>query len=122
MKPGTKIDYTESDKMENMYKSLISRHNVLCDIEQFFVDNKIAKKYFDYAENDVLESGNCSLSVMMCMALERMAEDISDYQDDEEKMNSYYDVKIELDKLKRENQRLKLIHENVQTMLSKYIP
>lgn len=118
MKPGKIIDSIESDKMKNMYSTLISSHNTLCDIERVFVENEIAKEYFDEAENDVLSSGNCGLSTMIVIAIERMADDISDYRDDEEKMDSALSTLREMKTLREENQKLKLTLENILSKIN----
>lgn len=81
MKPDNKILHNESDQIENLISKLIGRHNVLCEIEKVFTENKIANKYFENAQNKVLDSGNASLASMFVIAIKDMAKRIDDLEE-----------------------------------------
>ena len=80
MLPDTPIMSHESEKLEKLFAKLIGRHNVLCDIEECISNDVILDKYFSDARDEVLASGNQSLSSMIVLMLENMAEYIRDHE------------------------------------------
>ena len=68
----------ESQELEKLYSKLIGRHNVLCSIEKVFEEDEVAGRYFEKAKEEVLESGNQSLSSMFVIALKDMIEYIKE--------------------------------------------
>ena len=49
MTPDTPIYGKEGQELEKTISKLIGRHNVLCDVEEFFAKNKVANEYFKEA-------------------------------------------------------------------------
>lgn len=93
----------ESNDMKNKLNELISSHNTLCDICEVFEKNDIAKQYFEYGRDEVLESGNCCLAQMYAIAILRMCDFIKDNSDEDSDIKK---LRIKLYKLENENRKL----------------
>ena len=107
MIPATPIYGKEGQELEKTISKLIGRHNVLCDIEKIFSENKVASEYFKKAKDEVLDSGNQSLAVMFVIAIRNMAEFIEDHEDDEE-TTDVDKLKSQIYNLESENRKLKM--------------
>lgn len=83
MTPGTPIYGKEGEELERKISHLIGRHNVLCRIEEAFANNKVATDYFEWARDEVIDSGNQSLASMFVIAIEKMTEYIEDHKDED---------------------------------------
>ena len=104
---------TEENKIKSKINTLISSHNVLCDIMNVFDKNRIAHEYFESARYEVLESGNQSLSSMCVRAIDNMADDANENNkcDNDE-------VLTKIHSLERENRILKSKLESVMNVLN----
>lgn len=111
MTPEKPIYGKEGQELENTISRLIGRHNVLCQIEEKFTENKIASEYFENAREEVLDSGNQSLAVMFAIAIENMAEFINDHEDDE--ITDIDKLQSQIYSLESENRKLKMKLENI---------
>lgn len=112
MTPGTPIYGNEGQELERTIRKLIGRHNVLCNVEKIFSNNKVANAYFKNAMNEVLESGNQSYAVALEIAIENMAEFIEDHID-EEADSDVDKLKSRIYALESENRKLKMKLENI---------
>lgn len=111
MTPDTPIYGKEGEELERKISHLIGRHNVLCRIEEVFAKNKVATDYFEWARDEVINSGNQSLASMFVIAIEKMTEYIEDHQDDEDTdMNK---LQSRIYSLEYENRKLKMKLENI---------
>lgn len=111
MTPGKPIYGKEGQELEKTISRLIGRHNVLCEIEEKFADNKVASEYFKQAREEVLGSGNQSLAAMFAIAIENMAEFIDDHEDDE--ITDVDKLRSRIYSLESENRKLKMKLENI---------
>lgn len=116
MTPDTPIYGKEGEELERKISHLIGRHNVLCRIEEVFDKNKIATDYFEWARDEVIDSGNQSLASMFVIAIEKMAEYIEDHQDDEDTNVSKLQSRIY--NLESENRKLKMRLENITKVVN----
>ena len=117
MTPGTPIYGKEGQELEKTISRLIGRHNVFCTIEEKFVDNKVASEYFKQARDEVLDSGNQSLSVMFAIAIENMAEFIEDHEEDGE-ITDVDKLRSRIYSLESENRKLKMKLENITKVVN----
>lgn len=111
MTHDTPIYGKEGEELERKISRLIGRHNVLCRIEEVFTKNKIATDYFEWARDEVIDSGNQSLASMFVIAIEKMAEYIEDHQDDEN--TDVNKLHSRIYSLESENRKLKMRLENI---------
>ena len=111
MTPDTPIHHKEGEELKNTISRLIGRHNVLCRIEEVFAKNKIATDYFEWARDEVFDSGNQSLASMFVIAIEKMAEYIEDHQDDEN--TDVNKLQSRIYSLESENRKLNMRLENI---------
>lgn len=105
MTPSKSIYSGESENIIETISKLISRHNVLCAIEDAFAKNKTASEYFQIAKNEVLESGNQSYGSMFAIAIESMSEFIEDHEDEE--VTDIDKLQYRIYNLESENRKLK---------------
>jgi hypothetical protein len=80
--PGESILSRESKEYQDKLSMLIGRHNVLCSIERAFNNNHEALRCLNEATDEVLDSGNQSVSSIFVRAIELMSERIEDYRED----------------------------------------
>lgn len=80
--PGESILSREGKEYQDKLSMLIGRHNVLCSIEKAFNNNPEALRCLNEATDEVLGSGNQSVSSIFVRAIELMAEKIEDYRED----------------------------------------
>ena len=111
MMPEEPIHHEESERIKRQYSSLISRHNVLCSIEDIFTKNATANLYFEKARDEVLDSGNQSLASMFVIAIENMAEYIKDNEDEDDQDKDILLSRIY--SLESENRKLKMKLDNI---------
>ena len=111
----TNITEKEFNDIKDKLNSLISANNTLERIVDEFNTNPIIKRYFEKAEEEVLESGNQSLSSMMCIALREMACDIEDYERREE----ITDTNEYIRKLQVENAHIKYKYTNLKNLTNR---
>lgn len=96
--------YTEEQKRHNAeYDHLVGRHNVLCDIETAFANDEVASRYYEEAKTEVLDSGNCCMGSMFAIAIENMARDIAENEEEEDTDKLY----SKIHELQSENRQLK---------------
>jgi len=111
----TNITEKEFNDIKDKLNSLISANNTLQRIVDEFNTNPIIKRYFEKAEEEVLESGNQSLSSMMCIALREMAYDIEEYERREE----ITDTNEYIRKLQVENAHIKYKYTNLKNLTNR---
>lgn len=99
------IYIVEKQEMHNQLDRLIRSHNLACAICDIFENNKIAKQYFDYGKDEVLDSGNQSLSSMYVTAIFRMCDFIEEHSDEDS--TDIEELQIRIYNLENENRRLK---------------
>jgi hypothetical protein len=80
--PMESILSRESKDYQDKLYMLIGRHNVLCSIERAFNNNPEALRCLNEATDEVLDSGNQSVSSIFVRAIELMSERIEDYKED----------------------------------------
>jgi len=97
------ISLQEQQNLSSYISDLVARHNTLCRIEEAFRRNGTAKEYLDNAAEEILESGNQSISLKYVVAIENMTSDIDDYECDQNVDELLYQVF----NLKAENKLLK---------------
>lgn len=103
----------ESDKLQKDISNLISGYNCFADITKVFNENPILGEFFENARNEVIESGNASLSVMMRIALEEMSSTIKSLREEVDDLETvvesckYESLQAEVRKLQRENNGLR---------------
>jgi cell shape-determining protein MreC len=101
---GENIYSKESKEYQDKLSYLISRHNMLCSIEKAFNDNPEALRCFNEAVEEVLESGNQSISSMFAIAIERLSEKAEAYEKDNPDVSV---LKSIIHKLEAENTNLR---------------
>lgn len=102
----------ESTELEKLYSKLIGRHNMLCSIEKTFEENKTLPNFFEEAKEEVLDSGNQSISSMYVIALNNIARNIEDNEDtpkEDELLLKVYALESENRKLKSKLEEIKKI-------------
>lgn len=113
----------ESDKLQKDISSLISGYNCFADITKVFNENSIVKEFFENARNEVIESGNASLSVMMKITLEEMSSTIENLREEVADLEKAVEsgkqesLQAEIRALKRENKGLRERIEQAYKML-----
>lgn len=107
----------ESNKIQRQLSEFICSHNMLSDILEVFEQNETAKNYFEEAKDEVLESGNQSLSSMYAIALENLIKDAEYYQEDKNEASEVDKYKSKIRELERENRILKTKIENIEKVL-----
>lgn len=111
MTPDKPIHGKEGEELEKKIGHLIGRHNVLCRIEETFAKNNIATGYFEWARDEVIDSGNQSVASMFAIAIEKMADYIENHED--ENTTDVDKLYSRIYSLESENRKLKLRLENI---------
>ena len=115
MTPEKPIYGKEGQELEKTISKLIGRHNVLCDVEEFFTKNKVANEYFKEAKDEVLGLGNQSYSSMLVIAIKNMVEFI----EDQNKVDTDVEkLRLRIYDLESENRRLKTTLGSINKILS----
>lgn len=113
------IEMKESEELENKIGELIRSHNLLASITAVFEKDKYAKQAFEDAKEEVLASGNCSLSSMYAIALKNLIYKAKAY-DKEETRNSEASLYLNrIAELEKENRILKGKLDNIEAVLGK---
>ena len=115
MTPDTPIYGKEGQELEKTISKLIGRHNVLCDVEEFFTNNKVANEYFKEAKDEVLGSCNQSYSSMLVIAIKNMVEFIKDQNEVDTDVEK---LRLRIYDLESENRRLKTTLGSINKILS----
>ena len=115
MTPEKPIYGKEGQELEKTISKLIGRHNVLCDVEEFFTKNKVANEYFKEAKDEVLGLGNQSYSSMLVIAIKNMVEFIEDQNEVDTDVEK---LRLRIYDLESENRRLKTTLGSINKILS----
>ena len=115
MTPDTSIYGKEGQELEKTISKLIGRHNVLCDVEEFFAKNKVANEYFKEAKDEILGLGNQSYSSILVIGIKNMVEFI----EDQNKVDTDVEkLRLRIYDLESENRRLKTTLGSINKILS----
>lgn len=90
----------ESDKLKKDINKLISGYNCFCDMFKKF-NTGVPKEFFERAREEVLDSGNASLSVMLCIAIEEMGNVIQRLREDNKELESELEFQSDTEQSKR---------------------
>ena len=96
----------ESDALKNTISSLVSGNNAWEFTLKFFSNDKIGKKYFEDAKQEVLDVNSISYSAIVIIALENMSERIQDAIDYENHNTDIDALHSKIYKLESENRKL----------------
>ena len=114
---GEPIYSKESKEYQDRLSYLIGRHNVLCSIEKAFNNNPEALKCFNEAVEEVLDSGNQSVSSMFALAIENMADKLENY---DEEINPDIDaVRTKIRQLETENNNLRAKLDSIAMLVER---
>lgn len=91
---------SESDKLKKDISRLISGYNCFCDMFKKF-NTGVPKEFFEKAREEVLDSGNASLSVMLCIAIEEMGNVIQELRENNKELESDLEFQSETEQSKR---------------------
>lgn len=111
------IFHKESEEMRQQLSNFICEHNMLTDIIKIFEENKTAKQFFEEAREEVLESGNSSLSSMYVIALKNLITKAEAYIEEENETTDLDKLHNKIWKLERENRILKTKVETIEEIL-----
>ena len=111
MKPIT-INTNKSAEMQRELSMLIARSNALCQIEEEFERNKIAKEYYNQIISEV---GTAGTGTIIAAVLSQMAFDLQYYQEEETRENKRLP---ELNKLRSENRKFSSQLEAITKIIS----
>lgn len=114
---GEPIYSKESKEYQDRLSYLIGRHNVLCGIEKAFNNNPEALKNFNEAVEEVLDSGNQSMSSMFALAIEKMADKLQDY--DEEINPDIEAMRTKIRQLETENNSLRAKLDSIAMLVER---
>lgn len=116
-------DSEKSKELINSIHSLISGNNSWEDIKMFFEKNEVLQKYYKPIKEEMNKAGNYGYSVGVISTLEEIIEELSDYQNEENGINSTCqkskeELEKELIKTKKENTELKKENDVLQQELN----
>ena len=104
-----RISSQEKDKLKNQINSIISIHNMFCDIELVFMEDIIARGYFEEARKEVQSCGNAGLSMIYRVAIKNMTARLADLESDLEIDDEVETLRTRIYQLESENRKLRSI-------------
>lgn len=115
-----KVESFDSEKSKYIHKTidtLISSHNTFGYITELFDNDVTIMKYFEAAREEVIESGNSSLGVMMVIALKNMAERLRNLEKETDD-SDIEKLQFKIYKLESENRKLTARLNNITEVVN----